>query len=68
MLADLIILAFIITFVSVATLGHIMLGAALLGGRAMKPTADESDAGHRSMTAPGGAANDAQPSAGELAA
>jgi hypothetical protein len=68
MLADLIILAFVVAFVSVATLGHVMLGAALLAGRAVKPVADQSDPGHRSMTAPAGAANDPQPTAGELAA
>jgi hypothetical protein len=67
-MADLIILAFVIAFVCVATLGHLMVGAALLVGTGQKPSESAGKSRHAAAVADTRAANDPQPSAGKLAA
>lgn len=68
MLADLIILALIIAFVGVATLGHILLGVALLAGRGARRTSDASTSARAAVVMPPNATNEFEPARRKLAA
>jgi hypothetical protein len=68
MLADLIILALIIAFVSVATLGHILLGIALLTRRADRHAFAGDLPAQASLATPSNAANDGALARDKLAA
>jgi hypothetical protein len=63
-----IVLALVFAFVCAATVGHILLGAALLWeSDAMSENGDEASL-RGPLTRPAGAANDRQPQSSELAA